>query len=221
MTRDQLVQIILGRCGNRIGSAFLREQTILELVLAQTNVLEKADFKPWFLESEYQHATVGALEPRMPLPTRFLAEPEEGMLWIRKPGTSKYSPVHRDDYDHLEEKYLDHAPSIPEGYAISKNYLVLFPTPDVAYPVKMRCYQKEPTFPGAYESADGSGTNLWMEHAAKWLIGEAGKVIAGSYLKDPATAAEFEKEAQAAKSMLYVDHVAREEMNRERSAGDD
>lgn len=221
MTRDDAVKIILGRCGNRIGDTYLQQQCILEMAMKQQTVLEQADFKPWFLLSEYMHAVCGALEPRMPLPPAFLEEYEEGLLWIKAPGSAIYDRMLHDDNDVMEARFIEEQPGLPRAYSIVRDYIVLHPTPLAAYPMKMRCYLKEPTLTHDYEATASVQTNAWLTHAADWLIGETGKVIAGQYLKDEATAAKFAEEAMAARTRLYVAHVAREEMNRSRSQGDD
>lgn len=223
MTRDEAIKIVLSRCGNRVKDTYLQQQCVQELALIQQTKLEGADFKPWFLLSEYMHAVCGRLEARMPLPENFLEELEEGILWVRAPGQPKFEPLRRDDLDILEERFLDHEPSIPEQYAIVRNYAVLFPTPSQAYPMKVRCYLREPLLTYAYgdEANQTRKTNLWLSEAPDWVIGELGKVIAGQYLKDEATAAKFAEDAATARARLYVNCVAREEMNRQRDMGDD
>lgn len=218
MTRDEAIKIILQRCGDREDDEFLQRACVSEMALVQQMELEQADFKPWFLLSEFMHAKTGKLEPRMPVPTNFLEEHEEGLLWIRPPG-GNFRPMQGDTVDVLDEYYLDYAPGIPERYGIARNYIILYPTPAEEYPLKMRCFLKEPTFSVPY--GEGTGTNAWLTHAADWLIGATGKKIAGHYLQDESRAQKFAEEGQAAKQRLYVQHVAREEMNRERSSGDD
>lgn len=219
MTRDEAIKLILQRAGRRENDQFLQEVAVLEMKIVQETTLEQADFKPWFLLSEFMRARTGANEPRMPLPTNFLEEHEEGLLWVLPIGATKYVPLRGDTIDTLEERYNDKISGQPEAYGVAKNYFILFPSPDAEYPLKMRCYLKEPTFSEPYGSGDQ--TNAWLTHAADWLVGEVGKKIASFYLKDEATAQKFAEEGQAAKQRLYVQHVAREEMNRQRSAGDD
>lgn len=222
MTRDEAIKIILLRCGDRRDDPYIQAACVLEMALAQETTLEQADFKPWFLLSEVMRAMTGANEPRMPLPERFMEEHEEGLLWI-KDASGQYVPLRADDVDVLEERYGLVAPRRPERYGLVRDYFVLFPTPDQAYPLKMRCYRREPQLLYAYgdEANQVVTTNAWLTNAADWLIGATGATIAGQYLKDPATAANFEKEASLAKQRIYVQHIAREEANRDRSAGDD
>ena len=227
MTRDEAIKLILQRCGNRADDTVLQAAAVLEMALAQETVLEQADFKPWFLLSEVMRASTGAAEQRMPLPDRFLEEHEEGLLWIKNPSSGKYEPLTRDDADKLEDYYGETQSRKPEKYAIVRNYIVLFPVPDLAYPLKMRCYQREVTLTYAFGSEAGQVmagspvTNAWLTNAADWIIGETGAQIAGQYLKDRETAARFQEDANKAKQRLYVQHIAREEANRDRSAGDD
>lgn len=223
MTRDQAIAIILARCGKRQNDTFLQAQCVLEMTLKQETTLEGADFKPWFLLSEYMHALTGENEPRVPLPTNFLEELEEGILWVQAPGATAYTRLIRDDLDILEERYLDCDPGVPQAYALAGKDAVLFPTPADAYPLKMRCYLREPKLEYAYGAAAASDdtTNEWLTQAPDWLIGEVGAVIAGQYIKDAPTAEQFAMEAAKGRARLYVAHVAREEMNRQRSMGDD
>jgi hypothetical protein len=219
VTRDDAIKLILRRCGDREDDTFLQQACVAEMQLAQEMVLEQADFKPWFLLSDFMRANTGALENRIPLPERFLEEHDEGLLWVREPSSGKYNPMARDDVDTLEEYYSETAPRLPERYGVAKNYIILFPTPDLAYPLKMRCYLKEVTLTYDYgaEADQAVKTNAWLTHAADWLIGETGRKIALLYLKDEVRANEFMAQARR----LYVQHVAREEANRDRTAGDD
>lgn len=222
MIRDQAIKLILARCGRRESDTYLRDQAILEMALVQTDELEGADFKPWFLLSEYMRANSGANEPRLPLPTMFLEEHEEGLLWVKPVDRTNYTPVIRGDIDDLEVEFEGAAPAMPERCGIVKNNLILYPTPDVSYQMKIRCYLKEPVLDYPFGAPAGAPeTNLWLTHAALWLISATAARIFKYYLKDMAGAAELEKEAKDAKTRLYVQHVAREEMNRTRKIGDE
>lgn len=223
MNRDEAIKLILQRCGNRTDDTYLQQACVSEMALIQETTLEQADFKPWFLLSEFMRASTGVGEPRMPLPDNFLEEHDEGLFWVAPAAGEQYRRLNQDDVDSLEERFLDHSPQIPTHYGTVKNYAVLFPTPDKAYPLKLRCYQKEPLLTYAYgsESNQPVKTNAWLTHAADWVIGETGFVIASQYLKDRETAAEFQQQASRAKTRLYVQHVARAEANRDRHAGEE
>lgn len=222
MTRDQAINLILARCGRRESDTYLRDQAILEMALVQQDVLEGSDFKPWFLLSEYMRATSGVNEQRMPLPELFLEEHEEGLLWVKPVDRVNYTPVQRGDVDDLEVEYEGAAPGMPAHCGIAKNNLLLYPVPDRAYQMKIRCYLREPVLDYPFGQAGTNPlTNAWLTHAPLWLINATGAVMQREYLKDHAAADALDKQASDAKTRLYVQHVAREEMNRTRKIGDD
>lgn len=221
MTRDEAIKIILQRLGNRVNDTYLQQVAVSEMQLAQEMALEGADFKPWFLLSENMFANTGVLEPRIPVPPGFLEEHEDGTLWVQQIGTTKWLPLAHGDADVLEERY-EGLIGIPQEYAVVRHYFVLFPKPDVAYPLKMRCFLREPAlvYPYGEENLQSTRTNNWLMEAADWLIGETGRAMAAS-IRDQEALLGFEKTAAEGRTRLYVRHVAREEMNRTRSQGDD
>jgi len=220
MTRDEAIDIILMRCGRRESNEFFRQVCISEMALAQQTKLERADFKPWFLLSEMMRATTGIDESRLPLPPLFLEEHEEGTLWLKDPASGVWVPIVRGDEDQLQVAYEGVLGGPPERYSIVRGYFVLYPTPDIQYSLKMRCYLREPTLTAPYGTVPAA-TNSWLTEAPDWLIAETGAIVAGQHIKDRDTANEFAQQAKDARTSVYTQHVIREEMNRERSAGDD
>jgi hypothetical protein len=235
MTRDEVIKVVLMRCGMRQNDKVLQEAAVMELTLQQQTKLERAHFKPWFLLSETETTVTFPSEERIPLPKNFLQEYEEGALSIRDYDDDKediegyvpppYRDLVKDDYDYLKVKFppgdygrgYDYA---PQAYAIVGTYITLHPAPQRTYMLKMKYYKKAETFAQPYgEGADL--TNEWLTQAPDWVIGELGAVIAGSYIKDDATAGKFAEQANRAKGEIYVDQVARDEANRTRSMGDD
>lgn len=234
MTRDEAVKIILMRCGMRQNDKALQEAAVAEMILAQQTRLERSAFKPWFLLSETESTVTFPTEERIPLPKNFLQEYEEGALDIRDYDDDRedlegyivpaYRSLTKDDYDYLQMKYPkgygrshDYA---PQAYAVVGNYITLHPVPERTYMLRMKYYKKAEVFTQPY----GEGrelSNEWLTIAPDWIIGETGAVLAGSYIKDDATAAKFAEQASQARLAIYTEHVAREEANRSRSMGDD
>lgn len=227
MTRDDAVTIILTRCGMRQNDKKLQAACVMELVLAQQTKLERAAFKPWFLLSEDETTITLPGEARIPLPRFFLQEYEHGSVWLReyfddREDTPGYVPmpfVHipKLDETQLIEKYQ--YSNRPAAYTIVNNYLTVAPVPNGTYLFKMKYYKAATVINAEYGA--GKAENEWLRYAPDWLIGETGAIIAGSYIKDAATAAEFKAQAASAQSSLYVEHCARDEANRVRSMGDD
>jgi hypothetical protein len=235
MTRDEAVKIILMRCGMRQNDKALQEAAVAEMMLAQQTRLERSAFKPWFLLSETESTVTFPTEERIPLPKNFLQEYEEGALDIRDydddqedlPGyvVPRYRPLVKEDYDLLQDRFpapghgYDSAYA-PQAYAIVNNYITLHPAPQRTYMLRMKYYKKAEVFPQPF--GEGAGlSNEWLTICPDWIIGETGAVLAGSYIKDDATAAKFSEQAALARQAIYVEHVARDEANRRRSMGDD
>lgn len=229
MTRDDAIKLILMRCGMRQNDKTLQDACVVEMQLAQQTKLERAAFKPWFLLSENETTVTESFEERIPLPRGFLQEYEEGSLWIRdydddRDGLPGYTPppyneVKKVDYEQEGERFqFDGRPRV---YSIVHDYFTLSPRPNGNYQLKMRYYKAAPLIADAFSSAAGASSNVWLDLAPDWLIGETGAIIAGSYIKDAATAAEFKAQAENARAAIMVEHVARDEANRSRQMGDD
>jgi hypothetical protein len=230
MTRDQAIKLILMRCGMRQNDKALQEACVVEMQLAQQTKCERAGFKPWFLLSENSTTITMPGENRVPVPKDFLQEYEEGALRIRawdedreeEPGYTvpPWQPLRKFDEDDSEDVYGTVA-NRPLRYSIVNGYFVITPAPDYTYMLRMRYYKAAPLITEPYGEEGSVTSNVWLQQAPDWLIGETGLVIAGSYIKDDATAAKFADQAKTARDAIYVEHCAREEANRTRSMGDD
>lgn len=229
MTRDQAIKLILMRCGMRQNDKLLQAACVEEMQLAQQTKLERAGFKPWFLISETESTITMPFEERIPLPKGFLQEYEEDCLWIRPFDETTedvegavlppWGLVNKDDYDtNMVRRYGTNA---PHAYAIVNNYIILTPTPQGTFSLKMKYYKAGALITADYGATEGATSNVWLDNAPDWLIGETGAVIAGQYIKDEATAAQFRQQAADARSAVMIEHTARDEANRMRNMGDD
>lgn len=229
MTRDEAIDLILMRCGMRQNDKVLQRACVLEMALAQATKCERASFKPWFLLSENSTTITMPGENRVPVPKDFLQEYEEGALRMRRwEEDSEETPGYRPPpFQRLVKEDVDDAGDVfeytnrPRTYSIVNGYFVILPIPDFTYMLRMRYYKSAPQLKEPYGEEAQVTSNVWLEHAPDWIIGETGAVIAGQYIKDEATAAQFRAQADAARSAIMIEHVAREEANRQRSMGDD
>lgn len=171
MTRDEAVALIARRLGNRTD---LDSSIVSEMQLAQMELEEDSELRPWWLLSEMASTTTADEEMRILLPDDFLAEYENGALWL-------YTATADSDkrWTGLDKKFLDDAiqtyddePGEPEVYARAGNYFRVFPLPDDEYTVKMLYYKK-----GTELTTDI--TNVWLTHAADLLMGKTGMAMAG------------------------------------------
>lgn len=213
MIKSSIVSSIKARLGNRTDTNL---DTLIdsELDIAQWNGEHLGDFTPWFLLSEDSTASTSANESRIPEPTDFLAAYEEGALWYVD-ADDLDNELEKNDLDKLRALYRDVSAGEPEAYAHVGTQFILFPEPDDAYTLKIVYYQSD-TLPS--DTADG-GENLWMKHAATYLLNSAGAKVA-AYIKDAEAAAMFASEAQTALEQLYKRHVVMAEANRTRYVRD-
>lgn len=220
MTRNQIRDIILQRCGNW-DDTDLDTLIVTEMDLFQTEILEGGPLRPRFLLSEEMYISTTIGERRIPLPSApnpadFLEEWEYGSLWrYDSTADDPWIEIPKEDYDIALERYPGSGE--PKFYDLTGDYFRLVPAPDAVYQLRMMCYLKQ-TLPSAL--ADGDSSNAWMDNFPGWIIGGVGKVIAGQYIRDMETASFFqnmEAQAQARAQSLIV---ASEEINKSRRMGD-
>jgi hypothetical protein len=173
LTRSEIVALIKETFGYRqVG-----DESILGWMAVAQNNLEQAPTKPWFLLSERATIRIGPTtdgDNRLPLPTDFLAEPEEEC-------TLQYYPD--DDLDEgvelIKRSFADAKAAYegntgtPEVYSLSGNYFYIWPyvPEDGSYLLGMKYYKKA-------TAVDISTENVWMKHSPLLLIGETGKLVA-------------------------------------------
>lgn len=213
MNRDQIITLVLRRCGNRETDTVLAEACELELDLVILEEEEQAEL-PWFLITEWATANIGANDPRVQIPGDFLLEVHGSHLyWTHTDG--KLYPLVKEEQDDLKAKYRDTVNTKPEAYALLGRYFHLFPIPDVASTVWMQYYGKSAAL------TDSNLENVWTGNASDLLVARLGEVIASQYLKDPKTADRFAMQAAKARDRLARKETARDEVNRDRYMGDD
>lgn len=215
MTKNQFINRLKQRLANNTDTDldFIIEQ---EMDHVQENILEGADFWPWFLLSETVDANTTALERRVAVPSDFLTEWEDGTLWRYDESSSddKWVELKKDDYDANLARYP--GDGAPVKYSQDSNYLYLFPRPAIVYPLKMKYYKRQ-ILPSNLQNSE---TNPWLTYAADWFMGEVGVIIAGFHLDMPQYEQRFAGHANRARERLYNLNVAKEEQNNQRSMGD-
>lgn len=204
MTSDEIVTLVLNRCGKRSSDTELTAAAFLELARIQTDYEEGPEL-PWFLISEASSANLTSGDPRISVPSDFLMEVEEGALWIQN-SEGNWKELHKEEYDQLRAVYQNETAGLPKYYALRGKYFYFGPIPDANYSVRMVYYQQQ-------TAAAAGVTNQWTTYASDLLIGTLGDVIAGEYLNDFQKQKVFQNRmALAYKRMLDKD-VARAEMN--------
>lgn len=220
MTRDQLISMVLARLGQRQKDTKLQAAAVAEQQLIQAMNLEKTDFKPWFLLSEYEETLVKAGEYKISLPEHFLEEWEEGTLYMLPDPTNpatRQALIKKDYEDSLAD------PNDPNlTYAISGTHFLL-PLPltqDTIF--QMRYYKGEPIMNEDYALPNQViPENKWTMYAPDWYMAELGFILASHYTMDDASVQKFTADIQTAKHRCFVETIARMEANASRTMGGD
>ena len=181
MLRDAAVDLMMKRLGNS-NDITLRADIIAEMVQAQATVMEGDVFHPWFLISEESANTTTLGEERVPLPANFLGLWEEiGLYRYDAALDDPYVEMSRDDWDLIKacKNYSD----TPTHWDLAGQYLLMRPLADAVYPLRFWYIGRGASLAGVYGDVGTNIENVWLEHAADWLIGEVGAVIAEQYLQ--------------------------------------
>lgn len=209
MLRDSMV----ARINRRLGFRSLDAVIVDELQDAQEELEnELVHEPPWFLLSEMAEATPQSVDERLPLPSDFLAEHEDGTLW-RYDASATDDPwieLQKGNYDHLKREYVGTAP--PRRYSIVGKYFRLHPTPDAIYVYRMLYYKRDQTLETNVE-------NQWLRNAA-WVLGARAGVKVAQDLRDEKAVQFFTTRYVESFDAMQKHHVAREEANDEATMDD-
>lgn len=203
MTRDEMVARIQRLLAFRSDKSLEIQAAIID---AQ-NRLEQGQFLPWFLKTEVASISTVSGEERVPLPTEFLREDEDGALWYYNGAATNAEDVWRE----LRKGFLDQlraeypGEGAPCAYYLDYCYFRIFPTPDDAYTLKMRFFKEDAKLTTNFE-------NKWSKLAPELLVGMAGFEIA-SALRDTAAMQTFALIRDADLNRLVGQDTAREGEN--------
>lgn len=223
MLRDDAILVILNRVGQRGGGAggaldtSLQSQAVTEMKFAQEQLErgEKANL-PWFLDTVYVNASFKtAIDSHtVAVPTGFLRELEEETVTLYYQDTEgKWQPLDKVDYDEGHHEFANSSAGAPQAYTlIGENYNV-WPKADAEYSLKALVSIADAVLSSNIE-------NKWLKYAAQLLIGKTGMVVA-ELARDAASREYFSSMAARGHDALTRDTVARREMGRMRTAGED
>lgn len=206
MTRDEAVREMTAICG------FVRNQDALALTFLSTTQerLEKnGEFLPWFLLTENASKQTIVGEERVGLPLRFLRENEEDALWYQNAGV--WSPLDKMHLDDMRRLYPDGyvAPggdTIPRAYSVDRSYFRIRPLCTTSFPLRMIFFEADTPMAQSIE-------NRWLTHASKWIVNEAGLLLA-SALQHTDAYKHFLSESAKGKQDVYVVSEERKHVNR-------
>ena len=200
MIRDDAIALIKQGLGFR---SDLDAQILTQMKFEQ-EVLERKSTLPWFLLSEFSNINTVIGEERLPVPTDFLQEYEEGTLWwFDSTATAE------DQWTQLGKALLDEVktaePGTPDTYVVTGPYFRLFPVPDAVYNMKMVYYKQGVVL-------DNNVENEWLKYASDWLMALTGLHMAEDIENDKA-AAKFQQRVVLAEDRIARENEARKHTN--------
>lgn len=209
MTRDEAVVRV-----KRMMS--FRSDLDTEIVEALQDVqqeLEGGIELPWFLRTEVSNITTTVDEERIPTPSNFLREWEDDAIYVFNSAAVEpediWKPLIKLGLDQLRLDYP--GTGTPEAYAYDNAYFRLGPTPNAQFTLKMIYFKKDQVLTSNIE-------NLWLKHAPKLMIGQAGMRVAIP-TKEKDAYAQFDRMATEGAGILFNDTLQRDLVNRSMQMG--
>tara|TARA_Y100000310_G_scaffold94408_1_gene92036 strand:+ start:69 stop:707 length:639 start_codon:yes stop_codon:yes gene_type:complete len=195
----------VGRIQQQLG---FRSDLSTEIVTALQDAQSEAErdpVLPWFLRNDdLTSFSTAADTETVALPTGFIRESEgDDLHWYdaNAADADKWTELAKHDLTYLRKNLPGEGE--PQAYHLGLTNLFIFPTPDAVYTLRMVYYKADTTLSTDVE-------NQWLLHAHDYLIGKAGRKIAGP-LRDALALAEFEKLEASGKLRMFADSEAREQ----------
>lgn len=210
MTRDEVIQLLGWRLGNRKDMA---ERIALEMPFVQRTLLEEHEWLPWFLQAVWTSTTVASVG-YLAQPTDFLQEMDEGHLYLTQADGAKVRLV-KKAFEDAQSLTSEETTGQPRYYSRVGEAYWFFPVPDDAYPLEMQYYRQDTNM------ALANAETAWLKYASDLVLAALGRELAGKHLQNPEQAQIFEADVNKAWARLYTKHVAMEEANQMRAMGDD
>jgi len=209
MVRDSVVALLAERLNNRTD---LNDAIILEMQLAQSIRLEQnGRFQPWFMLTTRVIFPTTANVETVSAPADFVMEVEEQGLWVLNPDTAVWGKLGKVSEEVGMGLYT--ATGLPLKYSLTNDTIVLYPTPDDAYSIRMR-------YAGAQPDLSTNIENDWLKYATDLMIAEVGYAIASTKMQNDKLASAFAVDKEKAWQRLWLMHEARQHVNQNYSMGD-
>ena len=211
MTRDEAIELVMNRLGNRAGDTALEAAAVKEIQQVQRQLEGNAEL-PWFCLTYDAPLTTTTTTHTISVPDDFLLAAEDEELWLVETDGDEV-PLDKEEPDLLRDKYVRADAGQPVAYALIGDKLWFGPKPDAAYSLKFSYFAKQTSLATDVE-------NSWLKHASDLMIGELGLILAEQYLYNDKARAAFERQVQRARNRLDNLIATRELVNRRMQMGD-
>lgn len=216
MTRDEAINLIFGRAARRStdSAGDFGQALVNEWNLAESMTFERGYPKYWFL-LDIATLTVEGGGFRAPLPADFLDmyEEEPSVLLVSSDG-STLTPLEGASRTQLEASWA--SPNTPAAWSIMEGYILFGTALTVGASVRILYYASEPRNEVAYGDPGQPDPNRWLQYASDLLIGEVGRIFAGTYLRDAQALTMFDSLYAKAERRLVAENTSRKEAARQR-----
>lgn len=231
MNGQEFIASLRRRLGSRTAVDLPTTDIIVEAEMIRKTLLEKAAFRPWFLQNEDSSINTVANQEYVELPTGFLGfdpEDEWSGVAVNDPNdvsADPWVPLVIDDFNVIKAYYKNGVPSddlvssgllgVPEKAGLIGTRLYMRPIPDDVYNLRFRFYKTDDAL------TEDEEQNLWLEHASDWWLGELGLVYASQIVQNAELIPIFDDMRKAGRRRVYGETIARQESNKSRQQGDD
>lgn len=236
MNGDDWIKSLRARLGNRSVTDLPSNTIIMEAEAIRKTQMEKARFRPWFLQAEDTSIATVVGQEYVSLPTGFLGfdpEDEWSGVWYQNPNDTSADPwvkIISDDFNTIRDFYkfapadqftgqvltdTNAVSGAPIKAGLVGNQLYLRPIPDQIYTLRYRFYKSDSPL------VETATENLWLQHAHDWWMGEVGLLFASQYVQDSDLVAVFDLIRKEGRQRVYHETIARQEANKSRQQGDD
>lgn len=209
MNGSAAVDLIMSRLGNRT-QASLRSIVVSEMEIVQSDLLDRLEFKPWFLRTTDSTLVTVAESDTVTLPSNFSGFDDDwGGVWWKDTSRASYdqwTKLEKIRYADAVAAYRDDEDGLlgsPKVFDIANLTLLLRPVPDMVYSLKLDYYKLD-TAP-----TDTTATNLWLTYAPKLLIASTAQIVAATHLQNTELAQTMQGEMETALKQLWKTHERR------------
>lgn len=195
MIRSLAIEQVRKGLSFRASSTNLNARIVECLQRAQRNLEMGKTFPKFLIEED---ATLSGLagNSTIDFPIGFLRIVEEENIWWNGDSSNDRRELQKASLKQLKTLWTGTTQVTPVAYALRKDSIQIFPTPDVAHTYTWSYYK-------AADLLDDDGDeNVWLLNAPDLLIAEAGLIVAAD-LQDDAAATKFAAMQSSAQSALF------------------
>lgn len=231
MNGDDFIATLRRRLGNRSVADLPSADIIVEAEAIRKTQLEKARFRPWFLQAEDTTISTVVGVEYVALPTGFLGfdpDDEWSGVAVQDPNDTTqdpWNPIVIDDFNVIKDWYKastspqDSTSSgivgMPQKAGLVGTRLYMRPIPDKIYPLRFRFYKSDTPL------VEAPSENLWLQHAHDWWLGELGEMYAGLIVQNMDLVPFFTDLKTRGRQRVYHETIARTEANKSRQQGEE